>query len=102
MRPGMAAEALGFEWLEERAVDDFVFMCMLLDSSRIRRPPHSWDRRAGNIYFSCFIPQGAGTFVKTKNSEHGQQLALQLTYSQLVQPYLPPATVNTVCTRRLV
>ena len=26
MRPGVAPELLGFEWCEERAVDDFVFM----------------------------------------------------------------------------
>ena len=58
MRPGMVAEALGFEWLEERAVDDFVFMCMLLDSSRIRRPPPAEHRSAGGrVFFMFYHPK---------------------------------------------
>ena len=30
MQPRMSEEELGFEWEKERAVDDFVFLCMLV------------------------------------------------------------------------
>ena len=36
MRPGVAAELLGFEWREERAVDDFVFMRVTPNRARVR------------------------------------------------------------------
>ena len=99
MRPGMVAEALGFEWLEERAVDDFVFMCMLLDSSRIRRPPHSWAigrRGGGTVFFMFYHPKEPGPSSKPKIVSAVNSLR-RLTYFQLVQPYLPSACHSQHC-----
>jgi len=73
MRPELAAEELGFEWEVERAVDDFVFLCMLVGNDFLPGLPHL-DVADGALNtmmrtYTDMLP-GLGGFITDKSQVH--------------------------------